>query len=65
MPASPGERLLVALDVESAERAVTLATQLDGIAGGLISTVPRSRLQYGSRLYNAAPLVGTMLLTLI
>ena len=42
MRASPGERLLVALDVESAERALTLAKQLDGIAGGL---------KVGSRLF--------------
>ncbi len=42
MPASPGERLLVALDVESAERALTLAKALSGIAGGL---------KVGSRLF--------------
>jgi orotidine-5'-phosphate decarboxylase len=42
MPASPGERLLVALDVDSAERALTLAKRLDGIAGGL---------KVGSRLF--------------
>ena len=43
MPAvSPGERLLVALDVDSAERALTLAKQLNGIAGGL---------KVGSRLF--------------
>ena len=43
MPAvSPGERLLVALDVDSAERALTLAKQLKGIAGGL---------KVGSRLF--------------
>jgi orotidine-5'-phosphate decarboxylase len=42
MPASAGERLLVALDVESADRALTLAKRLDGIAGGL---------KVGSRLF--------------
>lgn len=42
MPASPGERLLVALDVESADRALALAKQLGGIAGGF---------KVGSRLF--------------
>ena len=42
MPVSAGERLLVALDVESADRALALAGQLRGIAGGL---------KVGSRLF--------------
>lgn len=42
MPANPGERLLVALDVESADRALELAGQLRGVAGGL---------KVGSRLF--------------
>ena len=43
MPAiSSSERLLVALDVDSAERALTLTTQLKGIAGGV---------KVGSRLF--------------
>ncbi len=42
MPVNAGERLLVALDVESADRALALAGQLRGIAGGL---------KVGSRLF--------------
>ena len=43
MPASvPGDRLLVALDVDNAERALTIAGQVRGIAGGL---------KVGSRLF--------------
>jgi orotidine-5'-phosphate decarboxylase len=42
MPARRENRLLVALDVDSADRAVMLAKQLDGIAGGL---------KVGSRLF--------------
>lgn len=42
MPVSAGERLLVAVDVESADRALALAGQLRGIAGGL---------KVGSRLF--------------
>jgi len=42
MPTNPGERLLVALDVESADRALELAGQLRNVAGGL---------KVGSRLF--------------
>ena len=46
MPASaPGDRLLVALDVDNAERALTIAGQVRGIAGGL---------KVGSRLFTMA-----------
>ena len=46
MSSSPGgDRLLVALDVENAERALTLAEQLRGVAGGL---------KVGSRLFTMA-----------
>src|SRR5262245_11162029 len=40
-----GERLLVALDVESAERALAIADQVRGVAGGL---------KIGSRLFTTA-----------
>src|SRR5262245_29699735 len=40
-----GERLLVALDVESAERALTMADQVRGVVGGL---------KIGSRLFTTA-----------
>ena len=41
----PGDRLLVALDVESTDKALALASQLHGIAGGL---------KVGSRLFTLA-----------
>src|SRR5918993_3969966 len=45
MSTNPGNRLLVALDVDNAERALAIAGQVRGIAGGL---------KVGSRLFTMA-----------
>src|SRR5687768_11830191 len=45
MSTNPGNRLLVALDVDGAERALAIAGQVRGIAGGL---------KVGSRLFTMA-----------